>query len=76
MGGAGEAAVGKQRDGVAQPCADDSRSHTKHFSHAGSAGRTFIPNHHDIACFDLTGLHGDKGILFPVVHFCRATELS
>jgi hypothetical protein len=22
----------------------------------------------------LTGLHGDKGILFPVVHFGRSTE--
>ena len=74
MGGAGEAAVGKQRDGVAQPCADDSRSHAKHFSHAWSAGRTLVPNHHDVARFDLTGLHGDKGILFPVVHLSWATE--
>ena len=74
VGGAGEAAVGKQRDGVAQACADDGRGHAQHFSHARPAGRALIPNHHDIAGFDLTGLHGDKGILFPVVHFCRAAE--
>ena len=49
-----EAAVGEQRDGVAElGMAADGRGHLQHLAHAGAALRAFIANHEHVAGLDL-----------------------
>src|SRR4051794_26318000 len=58
---AGEAAVGEQRDAVAEPLPHDRRGHREHLAHAGAAGRALVADHDHIALVDLAGgdrLHG------------------
>ena len=49
---AAEAAVGDERDRVAEPAADDRRGDRQHLGHAGRAGRPFAADDDDLA-----GLH-------------------
>ena len=44
-----EAAVGDQRDLVAEPFADERRGHVQHLAHAGAAGRALVADHDDVA---------------------------
>ena len=72
VGGAAETAVGDQGDIVAQPLADQRRGHRQHLAHAGTAGRAFESDHHDVASVDLPRLHrGERG--FFAVEYARRT---
>ena len=54
-GRAGEAAVGDQRDALAEALADDRRRHLEHLPHAGAAGRALVADDDDVARVDLAG---------------------
>ena len=51
-GGAGEAAVGEQRDLLAQAEADERRGHRQHLAHPGAAARALVADHDDVAGLD------------------------
>ena len=68
VGCTGEAAVGQQRDGIAQARADQRRGHAEHFAHARPAFRSLVANHHDVVVFDLARLHGCEGVFLAVEH--------
>ena len=53
--GAGEAAVGEQRDGVAEPLPHDRRGDGEHLAHARAAGGALVADHDDVARVDLAG---------------------
>ena len=72
MGGTAETTVGNQRDIVAQALANQRRGHREHLAHAGTAGRAFETDRHDVAGVDFPRLHrGERGFL-AVEHACRA----
>ena len=50
---AAEAAVGDQRDGLAEALADDRGGDAEHLAHARTAFRAFVANHDDVAVDDL-----------------------
>ena len=52
-GGAGEAAVGEQRDLLAEALADDRRGHLEHLAHPGAAGGALVADHDHVAGLDL-----------------------
>ena len=49
VGRAGEAAVGEQRDRVAEALADQRRGDGEHLAHAGAAARALVADHDDVA---------------------------
>src|SRR2546423_9836677 len=56
---AGEAAVGDERDLVAEALANDRAGHAQHLAHAGAALRSLVTDDHDVAFLDL--LREDRG---------------
>ena len=69
---AGEAAVGDQRDRVAEPLADERRGHVEHLAHAGAAGRALVADHDDVAGLDRARLDGGEAVLLGVEDARRA----
>src|ERR1700677_2972066 len=60
----GESAVGDQGAGFSEPLRFDVAGRIEHFLHAGSAARTLVADHDDIAGFDLATENAlDSGIL-------------
>ncbi len=68
---AGEAPVGDERDGVAEPCAYECSSDVEHLSHPGTARRALVPDDDDVTGDDR--IRGDRGeaLLLGVEHPCR-----
>ena len=64
--GAAEAAVGEQRNGIAEPCADQRGGDGEHFAHAGTAFRSFVANHDDIAGLDSVFFDRSEGGFFAI----------
>ena len=69
---AGEAAVGDQRDVVAEPFADDRAGDLQHLGHPGPAGRALVADHDHVAGLDRLRHHGVEGGLLGVEHARRA----
>ena len=64
VGGAAEAAVGDQRDVVAEAAADQRGGDAEHLAHAGAAGRTFVADHDHVAGLAIAPcLHGGERVL-------------
>src|SRR5438093_48679 len=71
--GAGEAAVGHQRDAPAEPGALDRARDVEHLAHAGAALRPLVADHDEVARLEPAGLHRDEGVLLAVEHAGLAT---
>ena len=52
----------------------DCGCHPQHLAHAGT-WTAFIPDHDDVAGLDLSGLHRDERIFFPVIDLGGSAEL-
>src|SRR6266702_5430600 len=65
-GGAGEPAVGDERDLAAHALPGQSRGGLEHFPHAGTALRPLVADTDDFALAVGAVLDGLKGVLFPV----------
>ena len=61
-----EAAVGDQRDLVAEPFADERRGDVQHLAHAGAAGGAFVADHDHVAGLDRARLDGGEAVLLGV----------
>ena len=55
-----EAAVGDQRDLVAEALADERAGHVQHLAHAGAAGRALVADHDHVAGLDRARLDGGE----------------
>ena len=74
--GAGETAVGEQRDGIAEiRDAVDGGGDGEHLAHAGAAARAFVADDEDVVGLDLAGLHGGEAVFFAVEDARRAAML-
>ena len=71
-GGAGEPAVGDQRDGRALAAALDGRGGGQHLPHAGAALRAFVADDDDVAVVDEAGIDGGLGLFLRVKAAGRA----
>src|SRR5207245_9095494 len=69
--GTAEAAIGQQRDRLAQPLAYDGRRDAQHLAHTRSAAGPFVADDHHVACVDLATGHGGHGGFFAVEHTRR-----
>ena len=58
---AGEATVGDQRNGVAEPLANEGGGDGEHLTHPWSADRTFVANHHHVARRNAVCADGGEG---------------
>jgi hypothetical protein len=67
---AAEAAVGNQRDRVAQSLADEGPRDAQHLLHPGPPDRSFVPDDDDVAGHDLAGRDGRVGRRLRVEHAC------
>ena len=70
--GAGEAAVGEQRHGVAQALALQRGGDREHLAHARPAGRALVADDHHLAGVDRAGLDRGEGVLLALEHPRRA----
>ena len=61
VGAAGEAAVGDQADGFAEPRADQRRGRREHLAHARAALRPLVADHHHVARLDLARRGSPRG---------------
>ena len=66
--GAGEAAVGEQRDLLAEPLAHERRRHGEHLAHPRPAGRALVADHDDVAGVDRAGGDGGHRVLLGLEH--------
>src|SRR5881296_1546616 len=64
--GAREAAVGHQRDLVAEPGALDGARHVQHLAHAGPTPGPFPSDHDHVVRFDLSGLDRGKAVFLAI----------
>jgi hypothetical protein len=63
-----EAPVRDERDGVAEPLADDRGRHVEHLAHPRPAGRALVADHDHVAGPDQPLLHGLEARLFRLEH--------
>jgi hypothetical protein len=73
-GGAGEPAIGDERDIRADPGPLDSGGHGDHLRHAGATHRALVADDHDVAAFDPAGKDCLHCRLFVVEYSCFAIE--
>jgi len=66
-----EAPVGDQRDGVAEPFADERGGHVQHLAHAGTACRPLVPDHDDVTGDDRVRRDRGEALLLGVEDACR-----
>ena len=72
VGRAREAAVGDQRDLVAEPLADERGRDVEHLAHARAAGRALVADDDDVARLDRARLDGREAGLLRVEDARRA----
>jgi hypothetical protein len=75
-GRAAEAAVGEQRDGVAEPFADDRRGDREHLAHAGASRRALVADHDDVARVELPARDRGHRLLLALEHARRALVVA
>ena len=71
VGGAGEAAVGHERNGFAQARTLDGAGDVQHLAHARSALRPFPADDDDVVRLDPPRLHRRERVLFTIEHARR-----
>src|SRR5205085_3347555 len=69
-----EAAVGDQRDIIAEPAPLQRGGDAEHLAHAGTADRAFAADHDDVARRDAATRHGVERRFLAVEHLGRAFE--
>ena len=74
--GAREAAVGEQRDLVAEPLPHERRGDREHLAHARPAGGALVADHDDVAGQDLAARDGGHRRLLAVEHPRRAAVVD
>ncbi len=75
-GGAGEAAIGEQRDLLAHALPVDQRGHRKHLAHARPALGTFVANHQHFALRIRARRNHGGAVFLAVEHARPAAELQ
>ena len=71
---AGEAAIGYQRNILAQPLAHDGGGDAEHLAHSRPAFGPLVADDDDVAGQDLVALNAGEAVLFGVVADCGAAE--
>ena len=71
-----EAAVGDQRDLVAEALADERGGDVQHLAHAGAAGRALVADHDHVAGLDRARLDRREAVLLGVEDARRAAVVA